>query len=145
MLCSTNERRLMLADPTLAAALFGYPLNVTSAPCYNCGAQIDLAEPEVFYIKDSLTTAAQYTLRARVAAHDPVCAQVVADEIAQGALGPLVPELKAEASVMISFFGNMGSVLSGPDEFNTYLIAHDEGRSRIARTDLVSNDVFALV
>jgi hypothetical protein len=144
MLYLTNERCLMLADPTLAVAMFGYPLTVTSAPCYNCGVQIGLAEPEVFYIKGSLTNAAVYTLRARVATHDPVCAQVVADDIAQGALGGDAPKLHVDTSVVVSFFRNMGTVLSGPDEFNTYLVSHDEGRQRIAREDLAEIGAYAL-
>ncbi len=126
----------MLANPVLMAALYGYPLTVSSAPCIGCGAQIDLPEPEVFDVKGSLSVSAQCTLQYRVASHDPACRAIAEEEVAEGAVGPLFPGLRAKTSVMIKYFGNLGTIQEGPDEYNTYLVSHDGGRSRISRGDL---------
>ena len=63
-------------DPTLAAAMLGYPLEVESAPCYNCGADITLDTPVLFTRQSPLDSAAQWRLRAQAARHSPKCLSI---------------------------------------------------------------------
>jgi hypothetical protein len=128
----------MLADPTLAIALMGYPLDVTSAPCYNCGTNIELPEIETFTVERPLTINAQWELRARVADHNTECQEATDADIAAGALNLDDASLSAEQTVMIKSYGNYGTVLDGPDDFGAYRVSHDEGWSSIPRNDLAT-------
>ncbi len=73
----------LLMDPVLAASLLGYPLHVESAPCYNCGKNIELDEPVTFTREAPFGTAEQWKLRAQVAAHSPECLAATNEDLGE--------------------------------------------------------------